>query len=189
MNKKYIYFAILIGALIKIDQWSKWFLIERVFKAPEASIGFVKWLTTLGQDRLAFMRTEITSFFNLVMVWNQGVSFGMFSDSHDLMPLVLSIFAIALCTIFTVWLTKSTRLMTSIPICFVIAGALSNVWDRARFGAVADFFDVHIAGYHWPAFNIADSLIVIGVILLAIDTMFFEPKQKTLSTNGGADAN
>jgi signal peptidase II len=178
MTQRYIKFSVFIVALILIDQWSKWFLIERFFKTPDIAIGFSEWLTTLGQERLSFMRHEITSFFNLVMVWNQGVSFGMFSDSHDLMPVILSIFAIILSAIFAVWLTKSTRITTSIPICLVIAGALSNVWDRARFGAVADFFDVYIGTYHWPAFNIADSLIVIGVITLAIDTLFFEPKEE-----------
>ena len=184
MAQRYIRYTIFILALIILDQGSKWFLIERFFKTPDIAIGFAEWLTTLGQDRLSFMRHEITSFFNLVMVWNQGVSFGMFSDSHDLMPLILSIFAIILSTIFAVWLTRSTRMTTSLPICLVIAGALSNVWDRARFGAVADLFDVYIGTYHWPAFNIADSFIVVGVILLAIDTIFFEPKQKNGDNHG-----
>lgn len=169
-------YAALIMALIMLDQWSKWFIIEEYFKRSENTLSFFAWLTTLAQPRLDFIRVEILSFFNLVMVWNEGVSFGMFADSHDAMPIVLSIFALILSCVFTVWLSRSTRLTTSLPITFIIAGALSNVWDRARFGAVADFFDFHYAGIHYPSFNIADSLIVIGVIVLALDTMFCEPK-------------
>jgi signal peptidase II len=170
-------YALLILSLIIIDQVSKWWIIEKYFKQGLNSFGFFEWLTNLSQDRLDFVRIEITSFFNLVMVWNEGVSFGLFSNSHDMMPLILSIFAILLSSVFAVWLSKSTSKMTSIPIAFVIAGALSNVWDRARFGAVADFFDMHVLGHHWPAFNIADSLIVVGVVCLAIDSLFFEPKR------------
>ena len=179
MSKRYIHFATLILALILFDQWSKWFLIEHIFKDPEVALGFIDWLSTFGQERFAFAAREVTSFFNFVMVWNQGVSFGMFSDSHDMMPYVLSGFALILCCVFAVWLSKSVRATTSLPICFVIAGALSNVWDRARFGAVADFFDVYVGTYHWPAFNVADSLIVVGVGLLAIDTIFLEPKHSS----------
>jgi signal peptidase II len=182
MNR-YIRYLFLIIALIFLDQWSKWWVIEQYFKTPDIAMNFTQWLTTLGQERLGFLSSELTSFFNLVMVWNQGVSFGMFSNAHNAMPLVLSLFAIVLSSIFSVWLTKATRPMTIYPICFIIAGALSNVWDRARFGAVADFFDVHIMGYHWPAFNIADSLIVIGVGLLAFDTLFLEPKHTHKSDN------
>jgi signal peptidase II len=176
MNKSIRYSAVIIF-LITCDQMSKWWAIEHFFKQNISSSNFVTWLTTFEQERLAFMRTEVTSFFNMVMVWNEGVSFGMFSDAHDAMPIVLSIFAILLSCIFAAWLPKAVRPTTTYPICFIIAGALSNVWDRARFGAVADFYDVHIMGYHWPAFNIADSLIVIGVGLLALDTLFLEPKQ------------
>lgn len=169
-------YAVLILALIMLDQWSKWFIIEEYFKRGENTLSFFEWLFTLAQPRLEFIRVEMLSFFNLVMVWNEGVSFGMFADSHDAMPIVLSIFALILSSVFAVWLTRSTRITTSLPITFIIAGALSNVWDRARFGAVADFFDFHFMGWHYPSFNIADSLIVLGVIILAIDTLFLEPK-------------
>ena len=169
-------YAALILALILLDQWSKWFIIEEYFKRGENTLNLFEWLFTLGQARLDFIRVEILSFFNLVMVWNEGVSFGMFADSHDAMPIVLSIFALILSSVFAVWLTRAERLTTAIPIAFIIAGALSNVWDRARFGAVADFFDFHLMGWHYPSFNIADSLIVLGVIILAFDTLFLEPK-------------
>lgn len=178
-GKKKILYGIIVALGILIDQVSKWFTIEQFFKPDGTGIGFGAWLTTLNQPRLEFIRTPVTSFFDLVMVWNQGVSFGLFSNNASLMPIILSVFAILLSTTFGVWLMKSTRITTALPICLIIAGALSNVWDRARFGAVADFYDVYIGTYHWPAFNIADSFIVIGVILLTIDTVFIEPKQNS----------
>jgi signal peptidase II len=118
----------------------------------------------------------ITSFFNLTMVWNRGVSFGLFS-AHD-MPYVLIALALGLVGILLVWLLRAPTKMLALALGAVIGGALGNVVDRARYGAVFDFLDVHVMGYHWPAFNIADSAIVIGVVVLCIDSMFMEPKRR-----------
>lgn len=173
---------ILITSLL--DQLSKWWVIERYFRlrsyeADGPSLNFITWLTTLPQERFPFYKTEITSFFNLVMVWNQGVSFGMFSSEHQWMPYALGLMALALCSVFLVWMWRSTSVFASFAIALIISGAISNVWDRARFGGVADFLDFHVASYHWPAFNIADSCIVIGVAGLAIHSLFFEKKTPT----------
>jgi signal peptidase II len=119
---------------------------------------------------------EITSFFNLVMVWNKGVSFGMFASAHDYMPYILSLSALVLCGFLVVWMKRAIRLTTLIPLAMIIAGAISNVWDRVRFGAVADFLDFHYQDIHYPAFNIADCCIVLGVIALAIDGLFLDPR-------------
>lgn len=168
--------------LIFIDQLSKWWVIERYFGLrffnTPATQDFIPWLITHPQERLAFYSSEITSFFNLVMVWNKGVSFGMFSTNHDFMPFVLMGFALLLCGVFCVWLWRATSTLVIASLSLIIAGAISNVWDRIRFGAVADFLDLHIGGWHWPAFNIADSCIVIGVAGLAFYTLILEPKIK-----------
>jgi signal peptidase II len=71
---------------------------------------------------------------------------------------------------------RAIRLTTLIPLAMIIAGAISNVWDRVRFGAVADFLDFHYQDIHYPAFNIADCCIVLGVIALAIDGLFLDPR-------------
>ena len=172
-----IIFAIaLIFLLALADQLSKWYIIERHFRlvsfdAQGPSLDFITWLTQLPQERFPFYRTEVTSFFNLVMVWNKGVSFGMFASTHSWMPYALMVMAVALTGFFVVWMVRATSLLAIIPLAMIISGALSNVWDRARFGAVADFLDVHIGDLHWPAFNIADSCIVVGVALLALHTL------------------
>jgi signal peptidase II len=150
----------------------------RSFEADGASMDFIPWLVTTGQQPLPPMRYEITPFFDLVMAWNTGVSFSMFASDHALMPLALGGVALILCTIFAVWMFTTKAFMTALPLVLIIAGALSNVWDRVRFGAVADFLYFHVGAYGWPAFNIADSCIVLGVALLAWDSLFLEPKRR-----------
>ncbi len=128
-----------------------------------------KWymLAILEIDRIPPI--TVTPFFNLVMVWNRGISFGMFQNGEH-SPLIFSIIAILVSIGFAWWLRYTDRLLPALAIGAIIGGALGNTIDRLRFGAVADFFDVHVAGYHWPAFNIADSAVVIGAIMLIIDS-------------------
>lgn len=112
---------------------------------------------------------EITGFFNLVEVWNRGVSFGLFASSSPWTPVLLSALAIGISIVLLVWLRKAETLLLSIALGIVIGGAVGNVIDRILWGHVFDFLDFHIAGYHWPAFNVADSAITIGVALILID--------------------
>ncbi len=168
-----ILFIFLVGLF---DQWSKWFVIERHFrlfslKSEGPSVGFIDWLTTIPQDQFPFERTVVTPFFNIVMVWNKGVSFGMFASDHNVMPYILMVMALALTGFFVFWMWRSKSLLASLPLALVVAGAVSNVWDRMRFKAVADFLDFHIGDIHWPAFNVADSCIVVGVAGLALHTL------------------
>lgn len=171
--------SILIVLLAFADQLSKWWVMEvfykpRVFEADGASIPFLEWFTTFGQQQFPPVSIEITSFFNLVMVWNKGVSFGMFASAHDIMPYVLSGVALIMSVILAVWMRRATHLSTLIPLAMIISGAIANVWDRLRFGAVADFLDFHYQDIHYPAFNIADCCIVVGVLLLAFDGVILE---------------
>lgn len=133
-----------------LDQVSKAWLLARLGPAPAANI-------------------EVTDFFNLVMVWNPGISFGLFSSQNQ--PLVFVCLSLAICAALLVWLARARDLLSALALGLTLGGALGNVIDRVRFGAVADFFDVHLAGYHWPAFNIADSCIVIGVVVLCLGGM------------------
>jgi signal peptidase II len=111
----------------------------------------------------------VTSFFNLVLVWNRGVSFGMFSSAPHWGPLALMGITVVISIVLCLWLWKETRPIPRLAIWLILAGAMGNLIDRLRFGAVVDFLDFHVAGYHWPAFNIADSSIVIGAGLLLLD--------------------
>ena len=112
--------------------------------------------------------------FSLVTAWNTGVSFSML---RDIGPLVLSGGAILVSLALLFWLTRAETLLSAAGIGCVAGGALGNVIDRLMAGAVFDFLDFYVRlgngrEYHWPAFNLADTGITIGVILLLFDGLF-----------------
>jgi signal peptidase II len=113
----------------------------------------------------------IPGFFDLVTVWNTGVSFGMFGGDGALPPWLLSAVAVAISIMLFVWLQRVVLRWTAVAIGLVIGGAVGNVVDRALWGAVFDFADFHIGGWHWPAFNVADAAIVVGVAGLLLESL------------------
>ena len=156
--KKYLPYILTVIVVIVADQ------------ATKAAI-----LATIETDPV-----HILPFFNFVLVWNRGISFGLFSQSHENAPIFLSVLSLAISAIMAFWIKR--EIATNKPLCFalsaVIGGALGNVIDRARFGAVVDFADFHIGNWHYPAFNIADSAIVLGIVFAAIDGLFLEQRRK-----------
>jgi signal peptidase II len=118
----------------------------------------------------------VTPFFNLVMVWNTGVSFGLLSEDSASRSWTLIAVSFAVMIWLGWWLWRAHSALVAVALGMIIGGAIGNVIDRYRFGAVFDFLDFHAFGWHWPAFNVADSGIVIGVLLLLADG--FRP-QKT----------
>lgn len=154
-----IYSTFLIALFILIaDQISKIWMLDYLLEG----------------DITQFNRVEITPFFNLVTVWNRGVSFGLFSNDLDYGPYLLIALSLVIAIGFGVWAFRTHDKTHHIGIALVIGGAIGNVIDRVRFGAVFDFLDVHVLGYHWPAFNIADSAICVGVFILMIYAFLFE---------------
>jgi len=113
----------------------------------------------------------IDDFFRLVVVWNAGVSFGLLGGEGALPPWLLSAVAIAVCIGLFLWLRRTDRLLAGWGIGLVMGGAIGNVIDRARWGQVFDFADFYVGQWHWPAFNIADSAIVVGVALMLVDSL------------------
>lgn len=120
---------------------------------------------------------EVTGFFNLVTVWNRGVSFGMFNAAGDAGPWILSALAVAVSIALGVWMRRAESRTLAVSLGLVIGGALGNVVDRIIYGAVFDFLDVHAFGYHWPAFNLADSAITLGVVGILVDGLFDRRKE------------
>lgn len=115
---------------------------------------------------------EVLPFFNLVAVWNYGVSFGMFNRGSPAGAWAFVALALAVVVMLIVWVARTDRTLPAVALGLVIGGALGNVIDRLRLGAVFDFLDVHAFGVHFWAFNVADSGITIGVILLLLDSLF-----------------
>jgi signal peptidase II len=121
----------------------------------------------------------LTPFFNLVVVWNRGVSFGMLDSDGALAPWLLSGLALAVVVALLIWLRQVEHPLPAVGLGLIIGGAVGNVIDRVRFGAVVDFLDVHALGWHWPAFNVADSAICIGAALLLVDGLLMHRRHST----------
>lgn len=140
-----------IGALIVVDQSVKHLMLSMVFDPPRI--------------------IEVSSFFNLVPVWNSGVSFGLFGDSESSRWILVGL-ALAIVIVLLVWMVRAGGGMVVFALTLVVGGALGNVVDRIVYGAVIDFVDIHGFGFHWPAFNVADTTIVVGTALLFYDSLF-----------------
>lgn len=138
--------------LLAADQASKWWILE-VVRLPE-----------LG-------RVYVLPFLNLTMVWNRGVTFGLLQGDAWWHAYLLAAIACLVVGLLLLWLARAENRLVSLALGLVLGGAVGNVIDRLRFGAVVDFIDLHAFGWHWYVFNVADSAIVIGVGLLLSDAL------------------
>jgi signal peptidase II len=164
-------FGLTISAIVFVaDQISKWFILGPAQFSPPGC-------RELGHD-CRFI--ELTPFFDLQMVWNRGVSFGLLRADEDLARWGLVVLSLGIAGVFGWWLKGAERRMTAVALGLVIGGALGNVIDRIRFGAVADFLDFNGLWFPW-VFNVADAAITVGAVVLAIDMLFFteEPGKGT----------
>ena len=119
---------------------------------------------------------ELTPFFNLVMAWNTGVSFSMFDDFGMWGIIGLSLLAVAIVLYLLYWMAHEKDKLICVALGCIIGGALGNVIDRVRLGAVFDFLDVHVGAHHWPAFNVADSFICIGAAVIVLHGLIVRVK-------------
>ena len=115
---------------------------------------------------------------SLTMVWNEGVSFGLLRAEQDLTRWALVVFSLAVAAFLAVWARKIERPLLALAVGLVMGGAVGNAIDRARFGAVADFLDFKDLYFPW-VFNVADSAITVGVVLLLLDSFRSETKSRT----------
>ena len=141
--------AILIAAL---DQASKWWVVETVMLPPRV--------------------IPVTDFFNLVLGLNRGISFGMLDMQSPMGRCILSGLAIAITAALLVWMWRAEKRLVAGALGLIVGGAMGNVIDRVLVGAVIDFLDFHWAGFHWPAFNVADIAITSGAAALIWDSFF-----------------
>ncbi len=119
----------------------------------------------------------LTSFLNLVLTYNAGAAFSFLSNESGWQRWLFS--GIAICaSVFIIYLLRkhTSEKLFCVALSFILGGALGNLWDRITLGYVVDFLDFHYSGYHWPAFNVADSLILIGALFLIFES--FRHKEK-----------
>ncbi len=132
--------------------------------ADQGTKQFIGALLAPGETR------AITGFFNLVLVYNRGAAFSFLSDASGWQREFFSgVALVASAVIATLLWRKSGDRLFCAGLALVLGGALGNLWDRVALGHVVDFLDVHAFGYHWPAFNLADSAISVGAALLILD--------------------
>lgn len=111
---------------------------------------------------------EVLPFFDLVLVQNRGVTFGLLASDHPTGRWLLILLTGAITAGLLVWLMRAHGRLQTAALGLIVGGALGNLVDRLRHGAVTDFLDFHARGHHWPAFNLADGGIVVGVLLLLV---------------------
>jgi signal peptidase II len=143
--------------VIALDQLSKWAVVQHFSDDTTVTI--------------------IPGLFSLVRVENRGVAFGFLSglSSNIGLVVILGISLAALTVVcFLLWKTAPTARRTGIALALILGGAVGNLIDRVARGSVVDFLDFYVRSYHWPAFNIADSAIVVGAGLLLLD-LFRQP--------------
>src|SRR6516164_8448624 len=140
------------AVVLAADQASKWWIVN-VIHLPD--IGQIVLMPVL----------------NLTMVWNRGVTFGLLNGFGAWSHLLLAAVALGVVAALVVWLRRAESRLVAIALGAIVGGALSNVIDRLRFGAVVDFIHAHAGDWSWYVFNLADAAIVCGVAALVIDSL------------------
>ena len=129
------------------------------------------WTKSLAENALQlYQRIEVLPFFNFTLAYNSGAAFSFLADAGGWQRWFFTVIALVASVVIVGWLLKLRgERMVAIALALILGGALGNLWDRVMLGHVVDFLDFHWAGYHFPAFNIADSAITVGAVLLIID--------------------
>ena len=152
---------IVAGIVIIADQLSKYYILHHF----------------LGLNSYV----QFGDYFNVVRAWNTGVSFSMFNNYGNVGAYVLSAVAVIVVAALIRWLKSEKDKTVQVALGMIIGGALGNVVDRLRLGAVFDFLDFHIGDSHWPAFNVADSFICIGAGLIILISLWGHFVKKEVS--------
>ena len=147
-KKKFYSFILILPLLFFIDRLSKIIILNYFETSLETYI-------------------KITSFLNLVLVWNSGVGFGLLSFEENIVYNIITFFVL-LVIILIFYLSLKTNDIKFYFYLIIIGGALGNFFDRILYSAVPDFIDFHIGNFHWFVFNIADIFITVGIICLII---------------------
>ena len=140
----------LSAALVVVDQWAKWLAVSRLEYGNPVPF--------------------IEGFWNWTLVHNYGAAFSFLSSAGGWQRWFFTVLAIGISAGLVVWMARTPRSdwRTAVPFALIVAGAVGNVIDRLRFGYVVDFVDWYVGTWHWPAFNVADSAIVVGAVLMVL---------------------
>lgn len=153
MKNKYLWVSSIISILVVLDQLTKYLVESRI--------------------RLYEVITIIPGCFNLTHVRNKGAAFSLLADAPEMFRIVffVSVTLVAL-VVIAMLIRKTHERLQVLAFSLIASGAVGNLIDRARYGEVVDFIQWYYKSYYWPSFNVADSAITVGVVLLAIDMLF-----------------
>jgi len=143
-----------------------------VLAADQAS----KWWILHGVNLPQVRQIVLLPVLNLTMVWNRGVTFGLLNGTGRWSYLLLAAVALLVVVALGAWMRRAETAVVAVALGAIAGGAVGNVIDRLRFGAVVDFIDAHIGDWHWYVFNLADSAIVCGVIALVLESWLRRPR-------------
>ena len=152
-----------IFGIILLDQIAKGVLLFLI--TGSAFVSGAAWSVV----PVPYLMAHVTNFFNIVFTWNPGTAFSLFRTVGDGAPIIMIVATGIIIAFLLYWLLRRAKSYEVAPLILISGGALGNLIDRIRFGAVIDFLDFHIGAIHWPAFNIADTFITIGVCLYILN--------------------
>ena len=162
MNRRFGLGVVVAAVVLAADQGSKYWILN------------VLKLQDIGQ-------IVVWPVLNLTLVWNRGVTFGLFNGFGEWGHLVLTFVALAVVVALGFWLRRAESRLMAAAIGAIAGGAIGNVTDRLRFGAVVDFIHAHAWGWSWYVFNVADAAIVCGVAALLLDTQLGKHRKTDLA--------
>ena len=164
-----------------LPKWLPWLVLAAaVAFADQATKLWIEALLEPGQSK------TITPFFDLVLVFNRGAAFSFLADAGGWQRAFFIVIAVVACAIIVHLLRKHQgERLFSLGLALILGGALGNLWDRVALGHVVDFLLLHAYGYHWPAFNLADSAITAGAALLIYDSFRSARRSRPLTPTGG----
>ncbi|HEX3063661.1 MAG TPA: signal peptidase II [Usitatibacter sp.] len=146
--------------------WTRWLIVSALVVA--ADLATKAWVSRAFAAGEAL---EVTSFFNLVLTYNTGAAFSFLAGAGGWQRWFFTAVAVAISAAIVALLPRQRDPWMSAALALVLGGALGNLYDRLTLGRVVDFIQLHAAGYYWPAFNVADSAITVGVVLLVWDSL------------------
>lgn len=159
---------IVIVTVLVLDLASKFLMLDIMLAEPNPAERIIR----------------VTSFFDLVLVWNYGISFSLLSGGTDAMRWgLVGATSLIVCVVIVLMLRAHDRFQLC-AYALVVGGALGNIFDRIYHGAVVDFLSFHVSGFYWPAFNVADSAISIGVAMLLYDGIIRERRRSAVRHSG-----
>ncbi|HTV65304.1 MAG TPA: signal peptidase II [Bryocella sp.] len=160
------YFFLIAAIVLLLDRITKWAVAGNIALHDSVAV--------------------VPGFFRLTHVQNTGAAFGLFAESSAQWKagalVLFSVLAlVVVCALL--WKNGHSLSTTTIGLSLILGGAMGNLWDRLFAGHVVDFLDFYVGSYHWPAFNVADSAIVVGALLLVSEILFAKPSSETVKSS------